>query len=168
MKIRVKIENMLWYITKRRVVKELNKIRWQKPSKNQFSIEEAYWRKDRGVLRNDFEGIINQGEFPYPKGWILKLYCFFRPEYFRTFNAKFSSILNECIHDGYIRPENISCEERLVVTGKGEKLISFFYYLRAFFENAYIKAIIIAVITLFVTWYITNNILTILEAKKTL
>lgn len=70
--------------------------------------------------------------------------------------VKVKKAVDDSIEDGFIEPDRtiLSYRPTLRVTGKGRKFIKWFYYPKAFFGNAIVKAVIISVITLIVTYYV--------------
>ena len=118
-------------------------------------------RYKNGVLRKEFEEKLFGEEFG-GSGIIYYLKIFYvklRPHYLETFDCKLGDIIEECEEEGYIRKTGTNSDERLIVRSKGKEFVKLYYFPKLFLSNAYVKAVLISIIVLFATNYITQNIL---------
>jgi hypothetical protein len=144
--------------------------------------DDGFWatnldRYERGVEKDRFSSYLFANEFAYNNKliyWLKEIHNKYRPKYMKTFNYKMEDILKRSVEENYIDKISFTSgrgKERLIVTEKGRKFISHLYLPKLFFGNAYIKAVIISIIGVFTTWYITENIInkisnSIIESKN--
>jgi len=147
---------MLWIITQRRLVRELHKKRWK--SDDGFgSWESKYNGVSPESLSTKFYDEFVRYKVLNKKWaqiilWFIKL---FHKEYLLDYIPKTEYVLKSCFTEKYIEMD----DGFIVLTPKGDKLIKWYYYWKILFNNAYIKAVIICALTVWVTNYITHNII---------
>lgn len=147
---------MLVLPTKRRVLRRLHSLRW---------ANTGFWannltRFNNGIPKEEFLNIVFAEEFSHKNklAQILKrLHGKIRGNYLQKFNPTIKDIIKRCEENGYI--ESLGREANLTITDKGRDFISHIYYPKEFLSNSYVKAIIIGIIGVFTTWYITENII---------
>ena len=132
---------MLLRITRREVLKELNRTRWKKYFSGPNVLVDGktadYWT--RGVPREDFTekvfteacvvGLLNKN-FIYKI--LFKLHRNLRKSHFERFGSKIDDVLDKACEDGLIK---IVHGDRLILTSKGDDLISWHYYWRLFLRH---------------------------------
>jgi hypothetical protein len=84
-----------------------------------------------------------------------------KKEMMDKFTIRIKDIINECMDDraDYMDGGNNGGVSYLTLTTKGKEYYSFSHLIRVFFSNSYIKAIILTILTLIVTNYITENVI---------
>lgn len=77
------------------------------------------------------------------------------------FDKRVKDLIRECVDNraDYIDSDNTSDNSFITLTTKGGEQYSISYLFYLFFNNAYTKTILIGIIMIFVTSYITNNII---------
>ncbi|MFM2357651.1 MAG: hypothetical protein RJA61_388 [Candidatus Parcubacteria bacterium] len=145
---------MILFITQRKVVKRLHKLRWLDQGFFIYNLT----RFKGGIPQDKFISILFADEFCYSNKvsrflkWLLKK---IRPQYLKTFHSKIEYAIELCIGNGYIKPPTTS-EKHLVVTGKGLEFVSPVYYWKHFYNNPHIQQLISWVIPIISIWVLSH------------
>ena len=146
---------MIWRITKRAVLKELHRVRWRQMTDHTATdFEKRY----NGVPSSEVslaQLFFNEMSRTMKKWYASLISKLLDKNYIVNYHPKIIQVISILKEEKYLREVN----GRFALTGKGETLIKWWYPWKLFFGNAYVKAIIISAITVFVTSYITNNII---------
>ena len=128
------IKKMLIVITRRRILKELKKLRWDN-KKNQLT---NYRYTHRGVPLEDFVKELRRKEFTV-NNWIRIYSHLRRKKYINNFKPKVRDVIKKCIKIRWIDDSN----GVLIVSPEGEDFLSQRYYIiMAGFITALIKEIV--------------------------
>ncbi len=155
------LEHMIWIVTKRAVLKKLHEMRWyEEPDHTQAN----FTRRNLGVPSKDvyLHTFFNEMSREITKKWhmnlllsILGKFNRYYKNYIPNFPAKVKQTLKILQEEKYIREE----KDCLTLTGKGEKMISWLYYLKVFFGNTYVKSVVIGILMIFITHFITTRVI---------
>ena len=146
---------MIWRITKRAVLKELHRVRWRQMTDHTATdFEKRY----NGVPSSEVslaQLFFNEMSRTMKKWYASLISKLLDKNYIVNYHPKIIQVIKILKEEEYLREVG----RRFALTGKGEVLIKWWYPWKLIFGNAYVKAIIISAITVFVTSYITNNII---------
>jgi len=153
---------MIWVMSERRVLKKLNKMtRFVPKRKEEKGVYKSsnysdYIRWNKGIEEVEFMGTLFNEEFGH-KGflsrWFKSLYVRFRPSYLQLFHADLKRIIGNSL---FINRNKDQSGFYLTVNSGGKKLISWTHYPKLFLNNVYVKAIIIAAVSLITTYFISK------------
>jgi hypothetical protein len=146
---------MIRFVTKRNLLKELHKTRWD-VGKNFGSWQNRYHGIPEKELSLElYKKMVTEKMEKKSTRMILWLMRKFKKDYLDWYMPKIEDVLKDCLEEKDLRKDG----GYLQLTAKGKSMIKWYYYPGIFFNNPYTKAIIIGIIMIFVTNYITQNII---------
>jgi len=152
---------MMWIITKRAVLKKLHKMRWTDLGINarQSDFERHYY----GVSSKDinlqlFNKIADEIKNKPHVNFLLSVLGGIIPyhkKYIENSIPRINQVITILEDEKYLKKD----KGNYILTGKGEDMIKWYYWPRKIFTNHIVEAVLIGIIMIFVTAYITNNII---------
>lgn len=154
---------MIWIITKRRILKEIHKKRWYGGISGAVLTQTDFERYNNGVPSNNLETsffndlsktIINK-RVPDHLLKILGLIIPYYKDYIKKFIPRIKHKFNILKEENYLKEEN----GYFILTGKGEDLISLFYYFRLILNHPLVIEIVKVIkwiIIGLITWILTK------------
>lgn len=143
------LEYMIWFISRRKILKRLNDERWFVPEArlgpSHITTGEDYARWDRGIKRETFEDALPVEMYRWGLVWrtLTNIYIKLRPRYTVVYSHRVKDILDESIREGYLLPQR---EGRLTLSDKGEEIIRWYYYPKMFLGNKYVEWILTKIV----------------------